>query len=98
MLKEHIDFAKDLHNWFAQDLLIKESLDTTPLEDAILFELTYQHSPRKIYTVWIIIDYDTLYDIKPGQRYCILGFMSILLYDIRKNKEPGRYRVTLELV
>ena len=92
-----IKFAKELHNLFVPDLLLKEQLETTPLDDDILFELVFRHSPRKTYSVWTMISYDTLYDIKRVQHYCIIAFMRIMLYDIRKNKEPGRYKIGIEL-
>jgi len=93
--REDLQLAKDLHNRYFGVLLAQESLDTTPLDDGILFELTY-HSDAQHHSVWIIISYDALKDLNYTKSYCVIALLRLLLYDIRTTKPNGRYKVGVE--
>jgi hypothetical protein len=95
VLRKDLQLAKDLHNRSFYLLYTEESLDTTPLDAGVLFELCHT-SNGKYYTVWVIISYDALKDIHATKSSSVIALLRLLLYDVRKTKDPGRYKVVVE--
>lgn len=97
MRREHVQLAQDFHNRYLAVLHSQESLDTSPLDDAILFELTHR-TDNKCHSLYIFISYDALKSQNYTQSYCVIALLRLLLYDIRTTKPEGRYKVAMELL